>query len=60
MTKTIKVCDKCNKEVKWVYPVPQIQIAGYTLTIREGHKAELCENCMNNLIDVIRSFHKTE
>ena len=60
MTKTIKICDKCNKEVEWLYLVPQIWIEGYNLMIREGHKAELCEVCMHNLIDIINEFHKTK
>lgn len=60
MTKTIKICDKCNKEVGWLYPVPNICIEGYTLTIREGHKAELCKDCMRDLINIIDKFHKTK
>ena len=60
MTKTVKICDKCNKEVPWLYRVPRIQIVGYTLEIREGDKAELCKNCMDNLINIIDEFHKTE
>ena len=60
MTKTIKICDKCNKEAEWLYSVPQIWIEGYNLTIREGHKAELCEGCMRNLINIIDKFHKTK
>ena len=60
MTKTIKVCDKCNKEVKWLYPVPQIYIEGLNLAVREGHKVELCEKCTHKLIDTIDKFHKTK
>lgn len=60
MTKTIKICDKCNKEVEWLYPVPTIWIEGYNLTIREGHKAELCKGCMHDLINIIDKFHKTK
>jgi hypothetical protein len=60
VTKTIKICDKCKKEVQWLYHVPRIRIVGYTLEIREGDKAELCKNCMNNLINIIDEFHKIE
>jgi hypothetical protein len=60
MTKTIKICDKCNKEVRWLYHVPRIQIVGYTLEISEGNRAELCETCMHKLINIIDEFHKTE
>lgn len=59
MTKTIKICDKCKKEAKWLYPVPKIWIAGYTLKVREG-EAELCKDCMRNLIDIINTFHNTK
>lgn len=59
MTKTIKICDKCKKEAKWLYPVPQIWIDGYNLKVIEG-EVELCKNCMRNLIDVINTFHNTK
>lgn len=32
----------------------------YDLKIKEGHKVELCEECMRNLIDIIDEFHETE
>jgi hypothetical protein len=60
MTKTIKICDKCNKEVEWLYPVPTIWIEGLNLTIKEGHKVELCKDCMRDLINIIDKFHKTK
>ena len=60
MTKTVKICDKCNKEVRWLYQVPRIQIVGYTLEIREGNRAELCETCMHKLINIIDEFHETK
>lgn len=58
MTKTTKICDKCDKEVAWLYKVPRIWIDGLTLTIKEGNKAELCKECMQDLINVIDKFHK--
>lgn len=60
MTKTIKICDKCKKEAKWLYPVPRIRIEGYTLTVKEWQEVELCKDCMRNLIDIINTFHKTK
>lgn len=59
MTKTIKICDKCKKEAKWLYPVPQIWIDGHNLKVIEG-EVELCKNCMRNLIDIINTFHNTK
>lgn len=60
MTKRIKICDKCNKEVNWLYNAPKIWIEGYNLMMVEGNKVELCENCMRDLINIIDSFYKTK
>lgn len=60
MTKTIKICDKCKKEAKWLYSVPYIWIDGRNLTVKEGHEVELCKDCMRNLIDIINTFHNTK
>lgn len=60
MTKTIKICDKCKKEAKWLYPVPEIWVAGYTLKVKVESEVELCKDCMNDLIDIINMFHKTK
>lgn len=60
MTKTIKICDKCKKEAKWLYPVPRIWIDGYNLKVIEGNEAELCKDCMRNLINIINTFHNTK
>jgi hypothetical protein len=32
----------------------------YTLEISEGNRAELCKNCMDNLINIIDEFPKIE
>ena len=50
MTKTIKICDVCKEEVNWLYNVPSINIEGYTLTVGEGNKIELCEKCTREWI----------
>lgn len=60
MTKTIRICDKCNKEVEWLYKVPDISIEGLNLKVSEGNKTELCKGCMCELINTIRKFHKGE
>lgn len=57
MTKTIKVCDKCNKEVKWLYKFPSIRKEGLTIHVDDG-KMELCESCLDNLLDKIRKYTK--
>ena len=60
MTKTIKTCDRCGKEVSWLYKVPCIWIEGLNLTVKEGNRAELCEKCMRDLIHVIDRFHNSK
>ena len=60
MTKTIKICDKCNKEVDWLYKVPHILIKGLNLAVEEGNRAELCKDCMWKLIKIINNFHRDE
>ena len=60
MTKTIKICDKCNKEVEWLYKVPHIRVMGLNLKVDTdslGNATELCEDCMQQLIDMIDTFH---
>ena len=53
MTKTIKICDLCEKEVDWLYKIPWIYIEGYTIDAREGEK-ELCKNCTEKWLDYIQ------
>ena len=60
MTKTTRICDKCKKEAKWLYFVPQFRFEGYILKVKEGHEVELCKDCMHDLIDIINTFHKTK
>jgi hypothetical protein len=59
MTKTIKICDKCNKEVEWLYKVPHICVMGLNLKVDNEplrNATELCKDCMQQLIDIIETF----
>ncbi len=60
MTIIKKICDRCEKEVDWLYNVPQFSIQGKRIDIREGcdSDGQLCEDCMWKLIQVIRAFPK--
>lgn len=53
MTKTIKICDICKKEVNWLYKIPWIYIEGYNIAFRDENK-ELCEDCANKWVEYMR------
>ena len=59
MTKTIYVCDKCKKEVDWLYKVPWVHIAGLSVEVGKSN-VELCRECMTKLCRFIRIYHTTE
>ena len=57
MRKTINICDRCGREVKWLYSMPVIKIEGYNMEVYycgEGcdDLPELCENCARKAISV--------
>ena len=56
MTKTIYVCDKCKKEVDWLYKVPWVRVDGLSVEVDPGC-IELCRDCMVNLCRLIRIYH---
>ena len=59
MKKTICICDRCKKEVDWVYTVPRLIVEGLNINIYEG-KVELCEKCARNLIALTEEFERGE
>lgn len=59
MTKIIKICDRCKKEVDWLYTLPRIVIAGLKVETYEG-KTELCEKCARNCIGIMESYQRGE
>lgn len=60
MTKTIKICDLCGKEVDWLYKIPRIYIEGYTITVEDERGKELCESCAQKWMDYIQSDYFIE
>lgn len=59
MTKTVKICDKCQKETCWLYKIPHVLIEGLQINLYEGrHEQELCEKCAKELVSQINKFSK--
>lgn len=59
MTKVIHTCDRCKKEVDWVYEFPKLLVQGNAINVYEG-KAELCKECAQGCIDLIKKYEKGE
>lgn len=59
MTKVIYCCDRCKKEVDWVYNFPKILLQGKTINVYEG-ETELCAECARGCIDLIKEYEKGE
>ena len=59
MRKVIYICDRCKKEVDWVYQIPRLVVEGLSINIHDG-KAELCEKCARNLIGIKEEFERGE
>lgn len=60
MTKVIYICDRCKKEVDWIYNFPnQILLEGKTINVYEG-EVELCEKCAQGLVNLIKSYERGE
>ena len=51
MTKMIKICDRCKKEVDWLYSFPMLNIAG--LVLEQPTQSELCSKCVRDIINII-------
>lgn len=57
MKKIIYICDRCKKEVKWLYEVPRLIVEGLKINIYNG-EVELCEKCTRNLIAIKEDFER--
>lgn len=51
MTKTIKICDKCGKEVGWLYTFPLLSIKGLNIQCNNYVQHELCKECAEDFIE---------
>jgi hypothetical protein len=59
MKKTICICDRCKKEVDWLYKMPRLRVEGLNINIYDG-EVELCEKCARNLIAIKEEFERGE
>lgn len=59
MTKTIKICDLCKKEVNLLYKVPFIKIENCIVKTILSDK-ELCESCMSDWCNYVNLHYFTE
>ena len=54
MKKTIYVCDRCGKEVDWVYSMPRLILEGLKISLYNDPKSELCKGCAEYVISEYR------
>lgn len=59
MKKVIYVCDRCKKEVDWVYEMPRLIVEGLNIGVYNG-RTELCEKCARGLIAIKEEFERGE
>lgn len=56
MTKTIKICDKCGKEVNWLYTFPLMHIKGLNLDVDNYAHHEMCKECSNEFLEMYNHY----
>lgn len=59
MTKSIKICDRCGREVKWLYEMPRFSLEGLTIKFYTP-RFELCEDCARDAIATYYAALKKE
>lgn len=60
MIKTLLCCNHCGERVKWLYKYPRCQKAGLNVEFDNGNPMELCEKCLDNLIQDIKEYSYNE
>lgn len=56
MTRVIKYCDACHREVDTLYDFPKFCLMGLKLAECGGGPNELCRSCANKLINAYNSL----
>lgn len=57
MRKTICICDRCRKEVDWLYKVPRLVVECLNINIYKS-EVELCDKCARELIAIKEDFER--
>lgn len=60
MTKTLLYCDHCGERVKCLYKFPRCRKVGFNVEFDNGNPMELCEKCLDNLIQDIKEYSYNE
>jgi hypothetical protein len=60
MTKTIKICDKCKREVKWLFEFNLLEIKGFKIEVHQYDKYDLCPECAKKFIDMYNHYADSE
>lgn len=55
MTKTIRICDRCGKEVSHLYDMPVLFCNEFHIASRSG-TVEFCEECAKQACDNFNNF----
>lgn len=48
------ICDRCGKEVKWLYSMPKMMLEGLKISLYNDPKSELCKDCAEYVISEYR------
>ena len=49
MTRTLKICDACKREVGWLYDMPRLIVDGNNINFYNSER-ELCNECARKAI----------
>lgn len=56
---TKKYCDKCKREVGWLYNIPLFRIENLTIA-ENSEKLELCETCAKCFVFLTNNFNECD
>ena len=60
MTKTIKICDKCGKEVDWLFEIYLMKFKRRRVDYEENDKYDLCTECTKELVEKYNNFANSQ
>lgn len=56
MKKTLLFCDRCKREVDWLYEYIPVGLDGLTINLRPNLKVEICKDCLKTMLDMEQEF----